>query len=69
MIDKIKSQIENLKGKNLKIKVDVGRNKCEEYEGKITDTYKKVWLFKTKNDIKSFSYTDILIKTVIISSL
>ena len=69
MIDKIRLKIESLKGKPLKIKVDIGRNKFEEYEGKIIETYKKVWLFKTNNNIKSFSYADVLIKTVVISSL
>lgn len=68
MINEIKSKIISLKGKKLKILVDVGRNKNEVYEGIITDTYSNVWLFKTNYDIKSFSYNDILIKNVVISS-
>ena len=52
----------------MKILVDVGRNKNEVYEGIITDTYSNIWLFKTNYDTKSFSYNDILIKNVVISS-
>lgn len=68
MIKEIKTKLESLKGKKILIKVDVGRNKIEKYEGTIINTYNKIWTFKTKTDLKSFSYNDILIKTVIISS-
>ena len=68
MIEKIKKDISILKGKKTKIFVDVGRNKREEYEGVILETYNKVWTFKTDTDIKSFCYSDILINNVIISS-
>ena len=69
MIEKIKKDISILKGKKTKIFVDVGRNKREEYEGVILETYNKVLTFKTDTDIKSFCYSDILINNVIISSL
>ena len=69
MIEKIKSEIKDLKGKKIKILVDMGRNKNEEYEGEILETYNKIWTFKTNVDIKSFSYSDILINSIIISSL
>lgn len=69
MIEKIKNDINLLKGKKTKILVDVGRNKREEYEGEVLETYSKIWTFKTNADIKSFCYSDILINNVIFSSL
>ena len=69
MIKEIKNRMINLKGKKIKIIVDVGRNKKEKYKGKIKECFDNIWLFETESDIKSFSYKDILIKNVIISSL
>ena len=68
MIIDIKEKLESLKGKKIKILVDVGRNKNEEYEGFVLKTYKNIWTFKTDIDIKSFCYSDILTNSVIISS-
>ena len=68
MISDIQKKIESLKGKKIKVLVDVGRNKSEIYEGFVLDTYKNIWTFKTETDIKSFSYSDILINSVVLSS-
>ena len=68
MISDIKKKIESLKGKKIKVWVDIGRNKSETYEGFVLDTYKNIWTFRTKTDIKSFSYSDILINSVVLSS-
>lgn len=68
MINDIKKKIESLKGKKIKVWVDVGRNKSETYEGFVLDTYKNIWTFKTETDVKSFSYSDILINSVVLSS-
>ena len=68
MISDIKKKIESLKGKKIKVLVDVSRNKSEIYEGFVLDTYKNIWTFKTETDIKSFSYSDILINSVVLSS-
>ena len=69
MIQKIKEDLKGKKNKYIKIKVDVGRNKYEEYEGYVDELYENIWAFKTSSDIKSFSYKDILIKSVILSPL
>ena len=69
MIEEIKRKLNKIKGKKIKINVDVGRNKREVYEGCVYKTYKNIWTFKTNLDVKSFSYSDILINNVIISSL
>lgn len=68
MISDIKKKIESLKGKKIKVWVDIGRNKSETYEGFVLGTYKNIWTFKTETDIKSFSYSDILINSVVLSS-
>ncbi len=68
MIGEIKKKIESLKGKKIKVWVDVGRNKSETYEGFVLNTYKNIWTFRTETDIKSFSYSDILINSVVLSS-
>lgn len=68
MLNDIKHKVENLKGKKIKVFVDVGRNKSEIYEGVVLNTYKNVWTLKTATDVKSFGYCDILINSVVISS-
>lgn len=68
MLAEIKRKIEKLKGKKIKVFVDVGRNKSETYEGVVLNTYKNIWTLKTDTDIKSFGYCDVLINTVVISS-
>lgn len=68
MLSDIKHKIEKLKGKKIKVFVDVGRNKSEIYEGVVLNTYKNVWTLKTTTDVKSFGYCDILINSVVISS-
>ncbi len=66
MISEIKKQISNLRGKKIRIVVDVGRNKKESYEGRILGVYQNVWTFETISDVKSFGYNDILINNVVI---
>ncbi len=69
MISEIKKYIKEIKGKKVKLKIDVGRNKEEAYIGVIGDAYSNIWTFKTGSLVKSFSYSDILTRQVIISSL
>lgn len=66
MLSDIKEKIVKLKGKKIKVFVDVGRNKSENYEGEILETYQNIWTLKTSTDIKSFGYNDILTKNVVI---
>ena len=53
-------------GKILKIKHNLGRNKYETYEAKLIKLYNCVFLIElTENKIiKSFSYADIITKTI-----
>ena len=62
--DKIKKDINSLKGKNVKIKVNIGRNKYEYYEGIIIETYPFLFTIKAGGLVKSFSYADVLTKDV-----
>ena len=66
-IDKVKNQINDLKNNKLKIKVNIGRNKYEYYEGNIKDIYPNLFTMETNNGMKSFTFSDIITKTVILS--
>ena len=66
MISDIKKLIAKNYGRNAVIKVDSGRNKYEIYECIILNTYPNIFTVKIKNQIKSFSYSDILSKSVIL---
>ena len=66
-INKIKNKIESLKNSKLKLKVNLGRNKYEYYEGKIEEIYQNIFMVKTDKGLKSFTYADIATRAVIIS--
>lgn len=66
-IKKIKNDVIALKGTKLKIKVNIGRNKHEYYEGTIDKTYNNLFTIKTNKGLKSYTYTDVAIKQVILS--
>ena len=64
MINKIKSDIENQKGKVLRFRHNGARNQIEEFKGIIVGTYNYIFTIKTideKEEIKSFTYSDVLI--------
>ena len=66
-IDKIKKQINELKNNKLKIKVNIGRNKYEYYEGNIENIYPNLFTIKTNKGLKSFTYSDVITKLVILT--
>ena len=64
MINKIKEDIESRKGKVLRFRHNGARNQIEEFKGIIVGTYNYIFTIKTideKEEIKSFTYSDILI--------
>lgn len=67
-IDIVKEQIENHIGDEAKIKCNLGRNKIAEYDVTIKKIYNHIFLVEVKdkvnNFIKSFSYSDVITKTV-----
>ena len=48
-------------GRNVNIRVNGIRNKCENISGKITEIYKNVFLVKTDSFNRCFSYKDLLL--------
>lgn len=66
-INKIKNSIKDLVGFKLKIKVYKGRNKYEYSDGFIDKIYDNIFTIKTLNGIKSFSYSDVVTKVVVIT--
>jgi len=65
-IDIIKNKIKELQGTKLKIKINMGRNKYEYLEGKIQKIHNNIFTIMTNKGIRSFSYSDIVTKAVII---
>ena len=65
-IEKIKKQIMDLKGKEVSLLVNLGRNKEDNYVGIIDNVYPKLFTVKVGEMIKSFSYSDVLTKDVVI---
>ncbi len=68
MIETVKTNIEELLGKEAIVKYNLGRNKYEKYKGIIIKTYNKIFLIETNGIKKSFSYVDVLTKNVKIST-
>jgi uncharacterized protein Veg len=68
-IDKIKLKVKELSNEKLNIKVYIGRNKYEYYEGIIDKIYNNIFTIKTNKGIKSFSYADVATKIVVLSKI
>ena len=66
-INIIKTKLKEYINQKLKIKVFIGRNKYEYYEGIIERMYDNIFTIKTEAGLKSFSYSDIATKTIVIS--
>lgn len=64
-IDIIKNKIDDKIGNNVRVIYNGSRNRKEEYFGVISEVYNYVFVVKMKsNEIKSFSYSDILTNTI-----
>jgi uncharacterized protein Veg len=67
MIEKIKEQISENVGNEVKIIYNGGRNKVEKFNAVITEMYNFVFVVQLTNDInevKSFTYADVLMETI-----
>lgn len=53
-----------LRGKDVFVKVNVGRNKYEYYEGRIENVYNNIFTVRVFELIKSFTFSDVLTKDV-----
>ena len=65
-VEKVKRSLNNLKGERVEIKYSLGRNKYESYEVVIKDLYDYVFtvLITEQQFLKSFSYADIISKSI-----
>ena len=64
MINKIKEDIKKQKGKKMHFRFNGARNQIEEFDGIIVETYNYIFTIKiinNKNELKSFTYSDVLI--------
>ena len=66
-IQSIREELKNHIGKEVIIKCNLGRNKVEKYHVTIKELYNYIFLVEMNNnfnEIKSFSYSDIITKTI-----
>lgn len=66
-IEKIRHNLENHKGEILNFKFNGSRNQIEKFSGIIENTYNYVFLVRMYDDneqIRSFSYSDILTESL-----
>ncbi|MBE6146782.1 MAG: hypothetical protein E7168_00445 [Firmicutes bacterium] len=67
-IEKVKSRVSSYKGQVLKFRFNGSRNQIEEFSGTIVDTYDSIFIIRLEDShsIKSFTYSDMLIKKLIV---
>ena len=63
-IEKIKENLTENLGNKVKITFNIGRNKIEEFEAVLKETYRFIFVVETEHENKSFTYSDVLTKTV-----
>lgn len=66
-IERVKEELKNHIGDTVTINYNLGRNKYESYDVKIKELYNYIFLvqMRTNEDIiKSFSYSDVITKTI-----
>ena len=65
-VEKVKESLNSLKGKKIKIKYNLGRNKYESYNVVIKELYDYVFtvLITDLELVKSFSYADVISKLI-----
>lgn len=68
-LGQVKKDIETCVGQKIILKSNIGRNKIVEEEGKLAETYPNVFVveFEEAKRKATYSYTDVLIKSVEIS--
>ena len=66
-IDAIRDDISRKVGKNVEVIHNEGRNKIYKYNGKIIEVYPNIFIVMDHNSKRSFSYHDVLTKTVRVS--
>ncbi len=64
MVSKVKKELLDHLGDIVSIKYNLGRNKYEEYEAVVKELYDYIFLVESNNIVKSFSYIDVITKTI-----
>ena len=62
----VKNNICKYLGKKVRVKEYLGRNKYETYDAILEYMYPNMFILNKDNQIKSFTYSDLLIKNVIL---
>lgn len=69
MIEIVKEELSKYKDKNVEILINEGRSKKRKEKGKIKDLYSRIFIIEINGINNSFSYSDIITKTIIIKLL
>lgn len=69
-IEKVRNKLNNYKGQTLNFRFNGSRNQIEEFTGKIVEIYDYVFVIRPDNSnfLKSFSYSDVLIRKLVVLS-
>lgn len=67
-IEKVKTKIRKLEGEKLNFRFNGSRNQVEEFVGEVVEIYSSIFIVKVVDTsmIRSFSYSDILIKKLVV---
>ena len=66
-LQEVKNKVNDNVGHDVVIRYNMGRNRVEKYKVRIKETYKNIFIvesFSDKFKVRSFSYTDIITKTI-----
>ncbi len=67
-INSIKEELNNHVGDVVTIKYNLGRNRYEKYSARIKEIYNYIFIVelnqKNSNEVKSFSYSDVITKII-----
>lgn len=70
-IEKVRSKINSYKGQTMQFRFNGSRNQIEEFSATIIDTYPSVFIVKVIDSslVKSFSYSDVLIRKLVVTQV
>ena len=70
-IEKVRNKINSYKGQTMQFRFNGSRNQIEEFSATIIDTYLSVFIVKVIDSslVKSFSYSDVLIRKLVVTQV
>ena len=69
MYKSIREKLEELKNKKLLAIIDEGRSRKKEVICKIKDIYRRIFTIECENILMSFSYSDLICKTITLKTM